>query len=155
MAQAATNSASPAGTVNPLITQREDISDQGLGNYLASCGTIGNQVEFIGSPGACFIVQWNYQIQSNGQYYLHPSNNNNYCLTIDTSNDLYLKIETCVGKWNQYFTNPNDGQGDYQIHNTTLNENVEDTGIPGESTWAEMWPPEDYGGNGQTMYEPA
>lgn len=154
LAAAPAHAASPSpATVRPLLTELVDISYEGGGDYMDSCGVGGDIVYFQWVPTGCNYVEWDAQIQSNGDYYWHPHGEDSLCLTVDTSNGTELKIEGCVAATNQYFSNP-DSSVYYNLISIWNNANVDDPGaIEAPSSQATLVKGhiDTYGSNGWTM----
>lgn len=101
------------------LTTRQDISFEGGGGYLESLSTVGNQVEF-GGTGHGFNAVWDYQAEGSAggdgtYYYLHPHGYDSLCMTASTTQLGVIKIETCVAASQQYWWNPHNSSGYYQL----------------------------------------
>jgi hypothetical protein len=103
------------------LTTRSDLSFEGDGGYLESGSTVGGDVEF-GPSGRGFITSWDYQAEGSAggdgtYYYLHPHGYDNLCVTASTTQYGVIKIETCVAASQQYWWNPHNSSGYYELFN--------------------------------------
>lgn len=127
-----------AGTrVPPPLTERTIVSDQGLGNAMSSCDTVGNTISFGIQGTACpgggaYDTSWFFKIGTNGTYELQDGNG--HCVTWSTTQTL-LKDEVCGsgnGAANQQIKDINEGGGTYLLFNPDLGTYANDphTGDP-------------------------
>ncbi len=103
------------------LTLRQDVSFEGGGGYLESTSTVGDQVQFGGS-GHGYNLSWDYQAEGSAggdgtYYYLHPHGYDSLCMTASTTTFGVIKIENCVGMPQQYWWNPHNSSGYYQLYN--------------------------------------
>jgi hypothetical protein len=102
------------------LTERQ-ISDEEYGLSLESCSALYDTVYF-GDGGGCYNIWWDFQAEGSAggdgtYYYLHPHGYDSLCMTASTTDWGLIKIEACDGVSQQYWWDPNDGQGDYEIYN--------------------------------------
>jgi hypothetical protein len=144
-----------AAANGPLITERYDISWEGNGNVLTSCSASGDVVEFISvTQTGCWNDFWDYQIETGSYYYMHPSGYDSLCMTASTTDYGVIKIESCVGASQQFWLNPHNSAGYYQLENDYWGTYLDD---PFETKNADATLGSDlgYGLNGQTFEQGA
>lgn len=138
------------------ITVRQDVSFEGYGLYLESTSAIGDQVGFGGS-GHGLILTWDYQAEGSAggdgtYYYLHPHGYDNLCITASTSQHGVMRIETCVGVDQQWWWNPHNSSGYYQLYNALYLEFLIDPDQPAPD-YANLTYSCYYGDNGCTFQQ--
>jgi hypothetical protein len=114
------------------LTLARDTSFEGIGNPLSACPAVGSTVIF--GQGGCTDVWWQYQAEGRAggdgtYYYIHPENHLGQCMTASTTQFGVIKIENCVGKSQQYWWNPHNSQGYYQLFNAYWGAFVDDARI--------------------------
>lgn len=142
------------------LTTRGDISFEGHGDWLESCNAVGDGVSFgVGQVG-CENIDWDYQAEGSAggdgtYYYVHPHGYDSRCMTASTTQFGVIKIENCVGVSQQYWWNPHNSAGFYQLFNAYWGAFLLDPSPNGTTpTYATLTTSCHYGNNGCTFYEP-
>jgi hypothetical protein len=139
------------------LTTRQDISYEGGGFYLESLPKVGAQVAFSDAND----TSWDYQAEGSAGgdgtfYYLHPHGYESLCMTASTAPGTFgiIKIETCVAAQQQYWWNPHNSSGYYQLFNAFWSAFLDDPN--GTSpVFATLTRSCNFGNNGCTFSEPA
>jgi len=141
------------------LTTRQDISFEGGGWYLESLPKVGAQVAF--SYSNVNDTSWDYQAEGSAggdgtYYYVHPHGYDNLCMTASTTVPLpgVIKIETCVAAQQQYWWNPHNSSGYYQLFNAFWGAFLNDPSRT-LTAFATLTYSCNYGQNGCTFSEPA
>jgi hypothetical protein len=142
-----------AGPASALTT-RQDISFEGGGFYLGALPEVGAQVAWWDSSAS-----WDYQAEGSAGgdgtfYYLHPHGYDSLCMTASTTQFGVIKIETCVAAQQQYWWNPHNSSGYYQLYNAFWGAFLNDPSET-EADFANLTFSCYYGYNGCTFSEPA
>jgi len=135
-----------------------DNSFEGAGNFLSACPAVGSNVIF--GDGGCNDDVWQFQAEGRAggdgtYYYVHPANYLGRCMTASTTQFGVIKIENCVGVSQQYWWNPHNSAGFYQLFNAYWGAFLLDPSPSGTTpTYATLTTSCHYGNNGCTFYEP-
>lgn len=143
--------ASPTATAATPNTLLSEISYEGSGNFLATCGSTSGYVWFRANPGGCYTIEWTWNQVSSGNWHIHPSFNSGSCITVSpNTGDLY--IATCGSSTYQVWKHYRDGSSNvYSIYNVHQGWNVTDPGSPGTNHIAIGGGPGPFGYNGQSI----
>jgi len=139
------------------LTTRQDVSFEGNGGYLESTNVVGAFVQFGRPDLHGYNTSWDYQAEGSAggdgtYYYLHPHGYDNLCITASTSQRGVIKIEVCVGVSWQYWWNPHNSSGYYQLFNGLYGEFLNDpneTNLANANLTSSCY----YGNNGCTFYQ--
>ena len=140
----------------PPSTPVTDISFEGGGHYMSACDVIGDVVRFE-TPTSCLDNHWivTKRGTTGGVYYsVCTLANANLCMTVSTTQEGWVGIETYVGKANQWWWNPTGGYGEYHWTNVGADEYLLDpSGVNGAQATYTVYGSCPYSDNGCTLQE--
>ncbi len=136
------------------LTNVSDWAYEANGEPLSWCSdSAGTTINFGLNCNTAWQAQYELTDPASGYkyYYWHPYGDTSLCLTASTTQKGILKLESCVGAYQQLWYNPNSG-GYYHLYNGYYLEYLYEAGGT-LGTGTNFTTDGTYGDNGQTFYQ--